>query len=311
MSSDYSKRRMPSLNALRAFEAAARHLSLKTAAEELHVSQSAISHQVKALEQHLGVVLFERKTRGVELTRKGRLYYPILREAFDSIAEGTRNILGDTSVPVTNLQVYATFATRWLLPRLARLQEQRSDFQVHVHTAQRDVNFEHSDVDAAILIGQPGESRLHYDHLFDCYLSPVCSPAYLERHGAICVPGDLSTRMLLQVYPSARDWQVWLDANQADGVNPEEGLQLESYDVALSSAAQGMGVALGQQPYISEALHSGELVELFPERRVTNPNRWYLAYRSDRRQQQKVEPFREWLLGEVSADDTLPAAASS
>ena len=165
------------------------------------------------------------------------------------------------------------------------------------------------DVDAAILIGQPGETRLHYDHLFDCYLSPVCSPAYLERHGAITLPGDLSTHMLLQVYPSARDWQVWLDANQADGANPEEGLQLESYDVALSSAAQGMGVALGQQPYISEALRSGELVELFPERRVKNPNRWYLAYRADRRLRQKVAPLREWLLGEVSADDALASAA--
>ena len=96
--------------------------------------------------------------------------------------------------------------------------ERVGDRSADDHTAQRDVNFEHSDVDAAILIGQPGETRLHYDHLFDCYLSPVCSPAYLERHGAITLPGDLSTHMLLQVYPSARDWQVWLDANQADGI---------------------------------------------------------------------------------------------
>lgn len=309
MTTGKQKRRLPSLNALRAFEVAARNLSLKAAAEELNVSQSAISHQVKALEDYLGITLFVRKTRGVELTRKGKLYYPILRNAFDSIAEGTQMILGEESVAILTVQVYSTFTVRWLLPRLARFQEGQQAVKVRLHTAQADVDFGQSDVDAAILIGQPGNAGLHYDYLFDCDLSPVCSPGYLERHGPVETPGELAGHTLLQVYPSARDWYVWLEANDGAGVNPDAGLQLESYDVALSSAAQGMGIALGQQPYIAGDLRAGRLLELFPDRRVRNPNRWYLACRSEKCRQEKMELFRQWLLAEVQADETLFSAS--
>lgn len=166
---------MPSLNSLRALEAAARHLSFKAAAEELSVSQSAVSHQINALEESLGLPLFARKTRSVELTRKGRLYYPVLRNALDSIAEGTQMILEENSTAVLTVQVYSTFTIRWLLPRLARFQEQHEEVQIRLHTAQADVNFDQEDVDAAIMIGQPTNASLHYDHLFDCELFPLCS----------------------------------------------------------------------------------------------------------------------------------------
>ena len=311
MTSNKHKRRLPSLNALRAFEVAARNLSLKAAAEELNVSQSAISHQVKALEEYLGIALFVRKTRGVELTRKGRLYYPILRNAFDSIAEGTRLISQEHSASILTLQVYSTFTIRWLLPRLARFQEQQDEVVVRLHTSQADVDFEQSDVDAAILIGQPANPGLHYDYLFDCDLSPVCSPAYLAKHGPVSAPGELADHPLLQVYPSSRDWFVWLEANAVVDIDPDAGLQLESYDVALSSAAQGMGIALGQQPYVSRDLCAGSLVELFPDLRVRNPNRWYLACRNEKWQQHKMELFRQWLLAEIQADETLPVGAES
>jgi len=176
MSNYKRKKRLPSLNALRAFEAAARHMSFKQAAEELNVSQSAVSHQVKGLEDSLGIALFARRTRGVELTRKGTMYYPVLRSAFESIAEATDMILEEHSVSVLTLHVYSTFTIRWLLPRLARFQESRQDVQVRLHTAQSDVNCGQNDVDAAIVIGQPREKALQYDYLFSCELSPVCSP---------------------------------------------------------------------------------------------------------------------------------------
>ena len=305
MSNYKRKKRLPSLNALRAFESAARHMSFKQAAEELNVSQSAVSHQVKGLEDSLGIALFARRTRGVELTRKGTMYYPVLRSAFESIAEATDMILEEHSVSVLTLHVYSTFTIRWLLPRLARFQESRKEVQVRLHTAQSDVNFELDDVDAAIMIGQPGDKALQYDKLFSCELSPVCSPSYLEKHGALQQPADLHGHTLLQVYPSTDDWSTWLDANRLDDINPDTGLQLESYDVALASAAQGMGIALGQQPYISTDLQTNALVEIFPEHRVANPNSWYFVCRKEKSQQKKMEIFRAWLLHEIREDGTL------
>ncbi len=151
MTNNKHRKRLPSLNALRAFETAARHMSFKGAAEELCVSQSAVSHQVKGLEETLGISLFARRTRGVELTRKGKMYYPMLRGAFESIAEATDMILEERSVSVLTLQVYSTFTIRWLLPRLARFQNSQKDVQIRLHTAQADVSFEQNDVDAAII----------------------------------------------------------------------------------------------------------------------------------------------------------------
>ena len=305
MSPQRPRRRLPSLNALRAFEVAARHLSFKAAADELHVSQSAVSHQVKALENYLGVALFDRKTRAVELTRRGRLYYPILRDAFDTIAEGTEMLLGESPAASLTVQVYSTFTMRWLLPRLVGFQEAHSEVMVRLHTAQTNPDFEQSDIDAAIMIGEATGIGLRQDYLFDCELSPVCSPAYLEKHGAINSPAELASHALLQVYPSAEDWYVWLQANGAGQVNPDRGQQLESYDVALTSAAQGMGVALGQQPYIARDLATGSLVELFPQLRVRNPLQWHLTCRREHGELPKLRAFREWLLEEIRRDDTL------
>jgi LysR family glycine cleavage system transcriptional activator len=163
-------------------------------------------------------------------------------------------------------------------------------------------------VDAAILIGYPSRAGLQYDYLFDCDLTPVCSPGYLNQKGPLQTPGDLGKHTLLQVYPSARDWSVWLEANKVEGITPDAGLQLDSYDVSLNSAAEGIGIALGLQPYISRDLESGRLIELFPGLRVRNPNRWYLAYRNEKCDQPKLELFRNWLLTEIRADETLLVA---
>lgn len=309
MTGFHNRRKLPPLNALRAFEAAARHLSFKTAAEELSVSQSAVSHQVKALENHLGTTLFQRKIRKVELTRKGKLLYPILRNALDSIWDGTQLILEESGVSVLNLHVYSTFTIRWLLPRLPRFQESHPNVQVRLHTSQADVNFSRDDIDAAIMVGQPTDSELHYDYLFDCELFPVCSPSFLEKYGPINTPEDLADHPILQVYPSSGDWLVWLEGNEVHGVSPNSGLQLESYDVALSSATQGIGVALAQQPYLSDEIEKGELIEIFPTLRLRNINRWYLACRREKRDAQKLEALYSWLKSEIHSDPNLIQSA--
>ena len=299
------RRRLPSLNALRAFEAAARHMSYKAAAEELCVSQSAVSHQVKGLEDALGVTLFVRKVRGLELTSVGKLYLPVLTVAFDGIAEGTARLLQGRSAGVLTLQVYSTFTMRWLLPRLSRFQESCPGYRVHLHTAQQDPQFAQADIDAAIIIGQPVQQGVHYLPLFDCELFPVCSPAYLADHPELRAPADLAGLDLLQVYPSPDDWPAWFRAHGLEVPPQPAGLRFESYDVALASAVRGIGVALGQQPYMERDLRAGTLVELFPGKRVPNPNRWFLACRTEMRGQQKFAAFARWLQAEIAADDSL------
>ena len=300
-----SRRRLPPLNAMRAFESAARHESFKEAAVELKVSQSAISHQVKGLESVLGVELFVRKTRAVELTRAGKIYYAILRDAFDRISEGTDLIRAPGSSDAMTLQVYSTFTIRWLIPRLPRFQQLHPGIQVRLHASQDDVNFHRDDVDACVMIGKPTNQELHYDHLFGCELFPVCSPALLEKRGPIGSPEHLAEHPMLQVYPSDSDWWVWLEANGVHNVNPDSGLQFDSYDLALIAALQGMGIALGQQPYMSRDLDSGMLVEIFPGRRIKNPNEWYYVCRKEKKDYSKIETFRKWLLEEVAADPEL------
>lgn len=299
------RRKIPSLNALKAFEAAARHLSFKEAARELNVSQSAVSHQVKGLEESLGFSLFERGVRAVGLTPRGRRYYPVVRDAFDALAEGTERIFQRDSSGVITLQVYSTFTIRWLLPRLTRFHRQQGDIQVRLNTTQADADFERDDIHAAIMIGKPTEPTLRYDYLFDVELFPVCSPDFLLRFGEPVTPERLHEAQLLQVYPSPNDWRVWLEGQGLHTLDPDQGANLESYEVALGSAAQGLGVALGQQPYVARDLATGTLVEMFPDRRVRNPNRWYLAAPVDRAESPKVAFFREWLLSEVAQDSQL------
>jgi LysR family glycine cleavage system transcriptional activator len=136
-------------------------------------------------------------------------------------------------------------------------------------------------------------------------MSPVCSPSMLSADHGIKAPSDLAKHTLLQVYPSRKDWYVWLDGAGVEGVDPEGGLQFDSYDLALSTAVQGLGIALGMQPYISRDLQSGLLVELFPGQRVKTAGEWYLVCRQERANSAKVIAFSEWLLKEIAADPDL------
>lgn len=299
------RRRLPSLNALRAFEAAARLGSFKAAAEELAVSQSAVSHQVKGLEESLGVQLFVRKVRHIELTGSGEFYFPVLRDAFSRIADATRVVVEPGSQNILTVQVYSTFTVRWLIPRIAGFEKRFPALQLRLNTAQSDVDFRTSDVDACILIGKPQHEELHYDHLFDCELYPLCSPGYLEAHGPFESPQDLTAETLLQVYPSADDWPHWFRANGVDAFDLQDSPQFDSYDLALTGALQGLGIALGQQPYTNRDISGGMLVEIFPQDRVRNPSDWYLVCRSEAAELEKIAAFREWLTDEVAADASL------
>ncbi|MEH6549866.1 MAG: transcriptional regulator GcvA [Pseudomonadales bacterium] len=298
--------RLPPLNALRSFEAAARNGSFKDAANELYVSHSAISHQIKSLERHLGVELFVRKSRSVELTKQGKMYYPVIRDAFDRIADSTELLLSPMKADILTITLYSTFAIRWLIPRMPSFYARHKDIQIRLNTSQMDVDFLHDDVDLCVMIGSPDASDLHYDYLFSSEMYPVCSPALLTRNEPLNGPADLAAHTLLQVYPSDRDWRAWIRAHKLeDTLDPNSGLQFDSYDHALSTAVQGMGVALGMQPYIDRDIKSGYLVEAFPGARVAAPGEWYLVCRRDRARSEKVCHFRDWLQEQIIADPAL------
>ena len=200
---------LPPLNALRAFEAAARTGSFKQAAQELHVSQSAVSHQIAHLERVLGVKLFDRGARGVALTEPGRMYLPFLQQAFDSIGDGTRLLTHATREDILTVRVYSTFAVRWLVSRLQRFQDRYRDLQVRLTTSQADAVFPDQDVDVAVMIGRPAPGVVHYEYLFSPTMFPVCSPRLITARAQINRPNDLGRFTLLQVYPSAGDWAAW------------------------------------------------------------------------------------------------------
>ncbi|NRB72707.1 MAG: transcriptional regulator GcvA [Xanthomonadales bacterium] len=299
------RKRLPPLNALRAFEAAARNKSFKGAAEELFVSHSAISHQVRRLEQYLSIDLFRRVSRGVELTRAGRIYYPVLREAFDMIDEGTDLVLSPEAPGTLTVQVYSTFAIRWLIPRLPAFREAHPDVHVRLHTSQSDVNFEHEDVDICVMLGQRVQPDVHYDYLFSSQTFPVCSPALARGRSPLREPADLAHHTIIQVYPSRHDWAHWLEQNGVEGIEPDGGLLFDSYDLALNTAIQGLGVALGLEPFVNRDLEAGTLVEAFPGARVNHRGTWYLACRKEKTDNEKVCAFRDWLLAEVKRDSSM------
>ncbi len=165
------------------------------------------------------------------------------------------------------------------------------------------MDFQQQNVDLCIMIGNSSSAGLSYDYLFTSEMFPVASPTLANT---IARPEDLARQTILQVHPSREDWQTWLQHNDCRGVDPDSGLQFDNYDHALSTAAKGMGVAIGMRPYIEQDLRSGALVELFPGQRVAAPRQWYLVCRKERSDAAKVQLFRKWLLEELAKEGPWP-----
>lgn len=298
-------RKIPPLNSLKSFESAARNGSFHGAADELCVSVSAISHQIKQLEAYLDVDLFNRQNRTVELTEQGAKYYPTLRESFDLIAYGTAKLLQPQDVNILTIQLYSTIAIRWLLPRLPNFQKKYPEIKVRIHTSYEDVDFSHSDVDACIKIGSDRDADLDYNYLFTSELFPVCSASYLENNPEFKQIENLSKASLLQVYPSKQDWTFWLANSNTPDVDPDNGLQFDSYDHALTTATQGLGIALGMQPYLSNELETGILVEPYPNLRCSHVYSWYFVSRKEKSHLKKIKLFKDWLIEEICQNSDL------
>jgi LysR family glycine cleavage system transcriptional activator len=298
-------RKTPPLNSLKCFEATARNGSFHGAADELCVSVSAISHQIKQLETYLNLELFERKNRNIELTEAGKKYYPSLRDSFDRISDATASLLRPQNSNNLTIQLYSTIAIRWLIPKLNKFQQQHPEINVRLHTCYEDVDFDHSDVDACIKIGSKNDRELEYSYLFTSELFPVCTPAFLKENPHLADVKSLTQAPILQVHPSRIDWSLWLQQANIENVEADSGLSFDSYDHALKTATQGLGVAMGMQPYLSNELSSGMLTELYPELRFKHPDKWYFVSRKEKAELNKVTLFREWLIKEIESSTEL------
>ncbi|MCC6469405.1 MAG: transcriptional regulator GcvA [Alphaproteobacteria bacterium] len=303
-------RRLPPLNSLRAFEAAARHQNLSRAAQELAVTHGAISRQVAKLEEFLDAKLFEHKHQQVILTKKGAAYAARLQVLFDQLQAATlANFDAHPDRGMLRIGVLPTFAMRLLVPRLARFKQRFPDLQLQVdtYTSSRP-NDPDVELDIAVWIGNGDWPNLICEPLFFEELVPVGSPGLIAGH-TVSAPDDLEQFLLLHALRRPDDWKSWLDLVGATKVDPESGLKLEYSGLVYQGAADGLGVAMAQTMFIHDDVEQGRLVPLF-HTPLTTGQAYYLVYSEAAGAQAKVRNFIEWLKGEVAELRQRPALAA-
>jgi LysR family glycine cleavage system transcriptional activator len=297
------RQRMPPLNALRVFAVAARTSNLSAAAQQLHVSQSAVTRHIATLESFLGESLFVRQRHGVSLTPSGRVYARAVLPSLDRIARATETMLGRSEPTTLAVLAYTTFSAKWLIPRLPDFLARHPGFELKIVNSGVDVDFARDPVDVAIQFGEGRWSGVRADRLLADELEPVCSPVWLEgAAGSGALPQALLTRRLLVSEPRNTDWPEWLAfTGQARAAAKAERMSFSSYVLAWQAAVDGLGLAIGYTRLLSAELGSGRLVRPFsmPLRR----RKAYWLVRPGRgREPKKTAMFREWLLETVRAE---------
>jgi LysR family glycine cleavage system transcriptional activator len=288
--------RLPSLNGLRAFEAAARHLSFTRAAAELNVTQTAISHQIRRLEEQLGLRLFVRRQRGLMLTNQAQQYLPAVRAAFAELRLATDRLLRADGKAVLTVSCLPSLAAKWLVPRLASFQEAHPDIEVRIATATRVVDFRREEVDLAIRYGNGRWPGLRADWLMAENVFPVCSPTLLGGDRPLEQPGDLVHHTLLHVNLYRDEWLLWLkDAGLPTSLAAQPGLTFDLGLMALQAAIDGLGVALGRTPFVEADLAAGRLVKPF-DLALPSKAAFYIVAPEGSADAPKVAQFRDWLI---------------
>ena len=311
--------RLPPLNALKAFEAAGRHLSVKKAAAELNVTPAAVSHQIKALEDALGVKLFFRRNRALELTEAARACLPKLREGFDSLVQAVERLRAHKGGGMLTVSVAPSFAARWLMPRLHRFLESNPETDVRVSARMRQsargarggtaaeratVDTWLADSDVAILYGRGDYPGLKVDKLMGLSITPICSPRLLtDPDHPLLRPDDLRHQLLLHddtgdLYDGVSFWEVWLKAAGVQGIDVDRGPHFSHAVLAFEAAAEGHGV-VATMPVLAEAdLNAARLITPFALR-VPLQSAYYLVSAEPAVGRPGVAEFRKWLLAEA------------
>ena len=300
-------RPLPPLNSIRAFEATARHMSFSKAAGELNVTPAALSHQVRGLEERLGLQLFHRRARGIELTEAARLIYPGIHAAFETMTGALQRL--DRAKQDTILVVSATpgFTVKWLVPRLHRFIEAHPDIDARISASLQLASFGADGVDVAIryVVGALPGPDFHVEKLIEDTVLPLCSPRLRDGPTPLRVPADLARHTLIHVetpppFPSPPRWSDWLEVVGLDSVDATRGLRFNAADHAIDAAVEDAGVVLGYKTIALNDLQAGRLVVPFgPELPAAGRGYHFVCRRGDEARP-KVRAFRDWLLGELA-----------
>ena len=293
-------RRLPSLNALKAFEAAARHESFTRAAQELCVTQGAVSHQVKALEAELGCRLFNREHRRLVITSAGLAYLVVVRDAFDRLALGTENLLQQHNAGALTVNTSPNFASKWLVHRLGRFAEQHPTIDLRVSASPQHVDFAREDIDLAIRHGDGNWPSLHVTRLCAEELFPVCSPTFMRGRRALRSPADIRHYSLLHI-AERHDWGKWLETAGVTDVDVTRGPVFSQASMAIDAAIDGQGIALARSALAAWDLGAGRLVRPFALS-LTVPYSYWIVCPKPTATLPKISTFRAWLLAEAAED---------
>lgn len=292
------RRDLPPLNALRAFEAAARLLSFTRAADELAVTQAAVSHQIKSLEEWLGVLLFQRLPRRLALTDGGRELLATIRNSFDRIESAVGRVRRNDGAGPLTVSVLPSFAAKWLVPRLGRFQTQHPDIEVRIAAETRLSLFDDG-VDLAIRAGRGHWPDLVCERLLNEELFPVCSPRLLAGPAPLVDPADLKRHTLLHD-DFEQDWRMWLDAAGVTGVDWRRGPRFSNSSMVIQAAVEGQGVALARSALAQADLKAGRLVRPF-RIDIASDLAYYIVCPAAHTARPKVRAFRDWLMREATA----------
>ena len=293
-------RRLPPLNAIRSFEAAARHESFTRAAEELCVTQGAVSHQVKALEDQLGIKLFNRERQRLVITEAGREYLGVIRDALDRIALGTDRLVRRQSSGAITISTSPDFAAKWLVHRLSRFTEAHPEIDLRVSAAMHHVDFTREDVDLAVRHGDGQWSGLDATRLASEQLYAVCSPRLMQGSDRISAPADLLRFPLLHL-DDRSDWSRWFDVVGMPGIELPHGPILNHASMLIDAAVDGQGIALARTTLAAWDLINGRLVQPFPVTLPISKMFWIVCPKATSALP-KIKAAREWLLAEAADD---------
>ncbi|MBV8089675.1 MAG: transcriptional regulator GcvA [Alphaproteobacteria bacterium] len=295
---------LPPLAALRAFEATARHMSFSKAADELYVTPAAISHQIHALEQDLGVKLFHRMNRSIELTASARVLLPGLTEAFAGIQASVRRLQAHNETGTLTVTASPSFAAKWLVLRLHRFQEHHTEIDVRISATDEVVDLANGGFDIAIRYGTGKYPGLDVELLFRNEVFPACSPQLLATGPPLRAPCDLPAHLLIHDQAIERDplaptWSMWLKAAGVKQVPAANGLSFNNMHLALDAAIAGRGVVLAYSTIAAADLDAGRLVRLF-SLALPDPFAYYIVTPPGALERPKVRAFRNWLRAEAN-----------
>jgi len=287
-------RRVPPLKSLRAFEAAGRHLSFTRAADELFVTQAAVSHQIKSLEDFLGIPLFIRRNRKLLLTDEGQNYWPKIRDLFENLTAATEQIKSQAADGPLTVSVVPTFATEWLIPRLSKFNNIYPDIEVRLKASDATVDFLQEDIDIAIYYEIGNYPGLHSVTLLNERLTPLCSPSLLEGSLPLGAPKDLRYHNLLHDF-NTQDWRRWLKLAGVKGIELNRGPVFSHSSMVQQAAVFGQGIAMGHLVLSQAEVKAGRLVQPF-ELMMESDFSYDVVCPIESAERPKIKAFIDWLV---------------